>query len=69
MTCRLPFVTDLIQVINADLDSIHLWLEGNKFSLNVTKTQSMILGSGVRLQSLGLSDDMASPDFKSMRIG
>ena len=57
-------VTDLTQVINTDLDSIRLWLEGNKLSLNVTKTQSMIMGSGVRLQSLGLNDDMASPDFQ-----
>ena len=40
------------------------WLEGNKPSLNATKTQSMILGSGVQLRSLGLNDDMASPDFQ-----
>ena len=57
-------VTDLTQVINADLDSIRLWLEGNKLSLNVAKTQSMILGSGVRLRSLGRNDDTASPDFQ-----
>ena len=57
-------VTDLTQVINTDLDSIRLWLEGNKLSLNVTKTQSIILGSRVRLRSLGLNDDMASPDFQ-----
>ena len=57
-------VTDLTQVINADLDGIRLWLEGNKLSLNVAKTQSMILGSGVRLRSLGRNDDTASPDFQ-----
>ena len=57
-------VTDLTQVINTDLDSIRLWLEGNKLSLNVARTQSMILGSGVRLRSLGLNDDTASPDFQ-----
>ena len=57
-------VTDLTKVINADLDSIRLWLEGNKPSLNVAKTQSMILGSGVRLWSLGRNDDTVSPDFQ-----
>ena len=57
-------VTDLTQVINTDLDSICLWLEDNKLSLNVAKTQSMILGSGVRLRSLGRNDDTASPDFQ-----
>ena len=57
-------VTDLTQVINTDLDSIRLWLEGNKLSLNVAKTQSMILGSGARLRSLGRNDDTASSDFQ-----
>ena len=57
-------VNDLTQVINTDLDSIRLWLEGNQLSLNVAKIQSMILGSGVRLRSLGQNDDMASPDFQ-----
>ena len=55
-------VTDLTQVINTDLDSIRLWLEGNKLSLNVAKTQSMILG--VQLRSLGQNNDTASPDFQ-----
>ena len=63
-------VTDLSQVIKTDLDRIRLWFEGlwlsfeNTVSLNVTKTQSMILGSGVRLRSLGFNDEMASPDFQ-----
>ena len=58
------YVTDLTQVVNTDLDSTRLWLEDNKLSLNVTKTQSMILGSGIRLRSLGLSNDTASPNFQ-----
>ena len=57
-------VTDLTQVITTDLDSIRLWLEGNELSLNVAKTQSMILGSGVRLRSVGRNNDTASPDFQ-----
>ena len=57
-------VTDLTQVINTDLDSIRLWLEGNKHSLNVAKTQGMISGSGLRLRSLGRNDDTASPNFQ-----
>ena len=58
------YVTDLTQVINTDLNNIRLWLMGNKLSLNVAKTQSMILGSGVRLRKLGLNDTTVGPDFQ-----
>ena len=33
-------------------------------SLNVAKTQSITLVSGVRLRSLGRNEDTASPDFR-----
>ena len=61
-------VTDLTQVINTDLDSIRLWLEGNELSLNVTKTQSMILGSADDCGVLDLTMIWLVPTFKSMRI-
>ena len=48
-----------------DGDGIRLLLEGNKLSLNVAKNQSMILGSGVRLRSLG----RMIRTFKSFRKG
>ena len=57
-------VTDLTQVIDTDLDSMRLCLESDKLSLNVAKTQSRILGSEVRLWSLGRNDDTACPDFQ-----
>ena len=31
--------------INDDLSNLKLWLEGNKLSLNVSKTQAMLIGS------------------------
>ena len=57
-------VTDLTQVIDTDLDSMRLCLESDQLSLNVAKTQSRILGSEVRLRSLGRNDDTACPDFQ-----
>ena len=32
-------------IVNEDLSKIELWLKGNKLSLNVGKTQSMVIGS------------------------
>ena len=31
--------------INDDLSNLRLWLEGNKLSLNISKTQAMLIGS------------------------
>ena len=50
-------------LISADLDSIRLRLEGDKLSLNVAESKGIILGSAVRLQSLGCNDNTVSPDF------
>ena len=37
--------TDLCNAINSDLQNLSSWPQGNKLSLNVAKTQSMILGT------------------------
>ena len=38
-------VDEINSAINDDLSNLKLWLEGNKLSLNVTKTQAMLIGS------------------------
>ena len=42
--------------------NLKLWLEGNKLSLNVTKTQAMLIGSRAKLQNISNSD-VISPKF------
>ena len=36
---------ELNETLNSDLDSLKQWLEDNKLSLNVIKTQAMVIGS------------------------
>ena len=38
--------------INTELKSINLWLRANKLSLNVAKTEFMVISSRQKLQSL-----------------
>ena len=43
---------DLETQINSELNDIKLWLRANKLSLNVAKTEFMIISSRQKLQSL-----------------
>ena len=45
-------VNDLNMTLNRELDSLRKWLQGNKLSLNVLKTQAMGACGGTRLQVL-----------------
>ena len=38
--------------INTELKNINLWLRANKLSLNVAKTEYMVISSRQKLQSL-----------------
>ena len=38
----------LSETINSDLDSLKQWLEGNKLSLKVIKTQAVVTGFRAR---------------------
>ena len=49
-------VDEINSAINDDLSNLKLWLEGNKLSLNVTKTQAMLIGSRAKLQNISNSD-------------
>ena len=46
-------VNDLNVTLNKDLDdSLRKWLQGNKLSLNVLKTQAMVIGSRPNLKKI-----------------
>ena len=50
-------VANINDSINEDLDHLKNWLESNKLSLNVAKTQSMLIGSRDRLRNIGMSEN------------
>ena len=45
-------VNDLNLTMNKELDSLRKWLQGNKLSLNVLKTQAMVIGSRPNLKKI-----------------
>ena len=45
-------VSDLNVTLNKELDSLREWLQGNKLSLNVLKTQAMVIGSRPNLKKI-----------------
>ena len=45
-------IPDLESQINSDLKYIDCWLKANKLSLNVAKTEFMVISSWQKLQSL-----------------
>ena len=57
-----PSMNDINTAINADLEALRGWLEGNKLSLNVVKTQGMVIGSRCKLHSIDLPSS-SRPDF------
>ena len=52
VTFSAAIVADLETQINNDLEHIDLWLKANKLSLNVAKTEFMIISSRQKLHSL-----------------
>ena len=50
-------VTELEQVINSELKNLHEWLLANRLSLNVAKTEFMIIGSRQRLLEHDIDKD------------
>ena len=52
VTFSAPSIPDLELQINTELKDIDLWLKANNLSLNVAKTESMIISAGQKLQSL-----------------
>ncbi len=58
-------ITQLNEALNEDLESLDNWLKGNKLSLNVIKTQSMLMCTRPRLQALVNNGDELSLKIKN----
>ena len=43
---------DLVVVVKSELSRLNRWLQGNRLSLNVVKTQAMIMGSKQKLSRM-----------------
>ena len=56
-------VSEINQAVNADLEALKGWLEENKLSLNVAKTNAMIIGSNGKLRKID-SVHSTKPQFK-----
>ena len=55
---------ELDLVINEELSSIERWLQGNKLSLNVVKTQAMIIGSKPKIKEKLKNNLSTLPSFR-----
>ena len=55
-------IEDLTETLNNELKCLKEWLQGNKLSLNVTKTQGMVIGSRPNLKKIG-ENTVGSPAF------
>ena len=49
-------ISTINNVVNEDLESLKTWLEENKLSLNVTKTQCILISSRNKLRALNQSN-------------
>ena len=56
-------LADLQHDLNCDLSNLQNWLHGNKLSLNVVKTPSLIVGSGPNIRKIQSQPD-AQPSFE-----
>ena len=56
-------VSDISNVMNYELESLRKWLSGNKLSLNVAKTTSMLIGTRNTLQDKS-NGELLKTDFK-----
>ena len=55
-------IDDINDNLNRDLNCLKQWLQGNKLSLNVIKTQAMVVGSRPNLKKIS-EGNVQSPSF------
>ena len=56
-------IEEIDAVVNAELTCLETWLQGNKLSLNIDKTQAMIIGSAQNLGQINKTSEI-SPCFQ-----
>ena len=54
--------------LNEDLENVHNWLRANKLTLNMTKTEFMLIGYRQRLSTVTVSPTLAINDFRVTRV-
>ena len=60
---------DNIQLrLHQDLETLHNWLRANKLTLNITKTEFMLIWSRQRLRTLTESPTFAINDFQVSQV-
>ena len=59
---------DLQLYLNQDLDNVHNWLRANKLTLNMTKTEFMLIGSRQRLSTLTDSPTITIHDSQVSQV-
>ena len=66
ITVAASTLTDLEKGLNPELRSLNIWLISNKLSLNVAKTEFMVIGSNQRLNSF--SDNQVNVEIDAKLI-
>ena len=54
--------------LNEDLENVHNWLRANKLTLNMTKTEFMLIGTRQRLSTVTVSPTLAIKDFRVTQV-
>ena len=52
--------------LKEDLENVHSWLRANKLTLNMTKTEFMLIGPRQRLSTVTVSPTLAINDFRTL---
>ena len=52
--------------LKEDLENVHSWLRAKKLTLNMTKTEFMLIGSRQRLPTVTVSSTLAINDFRTL---
>jgi hypothetical protein len=66
LTALANSMTDLETAINSDLENLRKWLIANKLSLNVAKTEFMLIGSKPMLKNI--SDSCPNVYIENIQI-
>jgi hypothetical protein len=61
-------VTELEQILNSEFKNLHQWLLANRLSINVAKTEFMIIGSRQRLLEHDNENIRIEIDGKSIKL-
>ena len=56
-------IEEIDAVVNGELACLEKWLQGNKLSLNIVKTQAMIIGSAQKLGQINKTSEV-TPCFQ-----